>query len=169
MKKMMVLALVGLLGLAFTRILLPAREEEPVPIPASPQRTGDAAAGYRYLITGDYIKSGLPYQLFLAGIGKSTANELHRDSLNAVVPYQYTAVKALNGEVVVAPNCLECHAQVFEGKLYVGLGNSMVDFSDRTRLSPRLAAAAEKFLQHTNPKQLEAATPFLRAMKAISG
>jgi hypothetical protein len=58
--------------------------------------------------------------------------------------HQYTAVKAPNGEVVVAPNCLECHAQVFDGKLCIGLGNSMIDFTDRKKLNPRGAAAAER-------------------------
>jgi hypothetical protein len=169
MKKMMVLALLGIVGLAFTKVMETSSRDKPVPIPASPQRSGDADAGYRYLTTGDYLKSGLPYALFLGGVGKSTVNELHRDSPNALIPYQYTAVKAPNGELVVAPNCLECHAQVFDGRLYVGLGNSMIDFSDRNKLNPRQAMAAEKFLKLGNPRLLEAAAPFLRAMKAISG
>jgi mono/diheme cytochrome c family protein len=169
MKKLLVLAFLGIVGLAFTRVIDLFPTEEPVPIPASPQRSGDPEAGYRYLITGDYLKSGLPYTLFLAGIGRSSANELHRDSLNAAIPYQYTAVKAPNGEVVVAPNCLECHAQVFDGRLYVGLGNSMIDFTDRKILNPRKAELAEKFLTRSNARQLEAATAFLQAMKAISG
>ena len=168
MKKLRVLALLGIVGFAFIQGLR-APLEEPVPIPASPQRSGDPEAGYRYLTTGDYLKSGIPYAMFLAGVAKSSANELHRDSLNAAVPYAFTAVKAPNGEVVVAPNCLECHAQVFDGRLYIGLGNSMIDFTDRKKLNPRMAAAAEKFLKMGNPRQLEAATPFLRAMKAIGG
>lgn len=169
MKKLMVLALLGIIGLAFTRVMKTVNEEEPVPIPASPQRTGDAEQGYHYLTTGDYLKSGVPYDLFLLGFGKKTENLLHRDSLNAVVSYEYTAVKAPNGEVVVAPNCLQCHAQIFDNKLYVGLGNSMIDFTDRKRLNPRGAAAAEKVLQHSDPKKLQAAEAFLRAMKAIGG
>jgi mono/diheme cytochrome c family protein len=143
--------------------------EEPVPIPASPQRNGNAAAGFHYLTTGDYIKSGIPYDLFLLGIGRNPANFLHRDSLNAVISHEYTAVRAANGEVVVAPNCLECHAQVFDGKLYIGLGNTAIDFTDRKKLSPRGASAAERILQHGDPKKFEAAEPFLRAMKAIGG
>jgi mono/diheme cytochrome c family protein len=169
MKKLLVLAFLGMAGLAFTKVMEMSPKEDPVPIPASPQRSGDPKEGYRYLITGDYLKSGLPYTLFLAGIGGSQTNLLHRDSPNAAIPYQYTAVKAPNGEVVVAPNCLECHAQVFDGKLYVGLGNSLIDFTDRKKLNPRMAAFAEKFLARSNARQLEAATPFLRAMKAISG
>lgn len=169
MNKLMVLALLGMMGLAFTKVLQTAREEQPVPIPASPQRTGDAEQGYRYLTTGDYLKSGIPYDLFLLGFGKKSANLLHRDSLNAVVSYEYTAVRAPNGEIVVAPNCLMCHAEIFDNKLYVGLGNSMVDFTDRRTLSPRGAATAEKILRHSDPKKLAAAEAFLRAMKTIGG
>ena len=140
-----------------------------MPIPASPQRSGDVAAGYRYLVTGDYIKSGIPYDYFLLGFGRQATNYLQRDSPNAVISHEYTAVKAPNGEVVVAPNCLECHAQVFQGKLIIGLGNSFVDFSDRKKLNPRGAAMAETVLQKSDPKKYLAAAPFLTAMKTISG
>jgi len=172
MKKMMVLILLGVVGIAFTEALRVDAlrwEDEPVAIPASPQRSGDAGKGYVYLTTGDYIKSGIPYNYFFLGIPKDTNNYLKRDSLNAVVPHQYTAVKAANGETVVAPNCLECHAQVFEGKLYVGLGNSMIDFTDRKKLNPRAAGMAEKMLMQNDARKYEAAMPFLRAMKTISG
>jgi hypothetical protein len=172
MKKMLLLGLLGMMGIAFTRIVPPGRgvsPEEPVPIPASPQRSGDVAAGYRYLTTGDYIKSGIPYDYFLLGFGRTSTNFLHRDSPNAVISHEYTAVTAPNGVEVVAPNCLECHAQVFQGKLYIGLGNSFVDFSDRKKLSPRGAAMAETILQRDDPKKYAAAAPFLTAMKTISG
>jgi len=161
----MVAGAIGVMALAFVRW----EGDQPVPIPASPQRTGDVAAGYRYLITGDYIKSGIPYDYFLLGFGRTAANYLHRDSPNAVISHEYTAVRAPNGETVVAPNCLECHAQVFDGKLYVGLGNTFVDFTDRKKLNPQGAAMAEKVLQHGDPRKYEAAAAFLTAMKTISG
>ena len=170
MKKMMVLVVLGMMALAFTTIIkIGHTREEPVPIPASPQRSGDVAEGYRYLTTGDYIKSGIPYRYFQMGVGQRTTNYLQRDSPNATISHEYTAVKAPNGETVVAPNCLECHAQVFDNKLYIGLGNSMVDFSDRRKLSVQNANMAQAFLQKGDPKKYEAAAPFLTALKAISG
>jgi mono/diheme cytochrome c family protein len=167
MKKILVLTMLGVVGLAFTKTLRLSVKEDPVPIPASPQRSGDATEGYRYLVMGDYIKSGIPYDYFLLGFGKTAANLLHRDSLNAQVSHEYTAVKAPNGEVVVAPNCLQCHAQVFDGRLYVGLGNSMIDFTDRKKLNARGAVLAEKMLAKGDQRKFEAAEPFLRSMKAI--
>jgi len=169
MKKILALGLLAAAGIAFTTVLRYPNGDEPVPIPASPQRAGDAATGYRYLTTGDYLKSGIPYAYFLLGAGKSTTNYLQRDSLNASLSHEYTAVKAPNGEVVVAPNCLQCHAQVFDGKLYIGLGNSAIDFSDSKKLNPRLAAFAQAIIQRGDPKKYEAAKPFLTAMKTISG
>ncbi|MBS1603218.1 MAG: hypothetical protein JST42_11160 [Bacteroidetes bacterium] len=169
MKKILTLGLLAAAGIAFTTVLRYPNGDKPVPIPASPQRSGDAATGYRYLTTGDYLKSGIPYSYFLLGAGKSATNYLKRDSLNALLSHEYTAVKAPNGEIVVAPNCLQCHAQVFDGRLYIGLGNSAIDFSDSKKLNPRTAAFAQAMIQRGDPKKYEAAKPFLTAMKAISG
>src|SRR5882672_5367019 len=165
MNKWIILVFFGALCLAFTSVFHPFPEEEPVRIPASPQRVGDPARGYAYLTTGDYVKSGIPYNYFLLGFGKSQTNYLKREGPNALISHEYTAVKAANGETVVAPNCMQCHAQVFDNKLYVGLGNTLIDFTDRQKLSPGTATLAEQILKKGNPKQFEAAEPFLKAIK----
>src|SRR5689334_11771497 len=105
------------------------QQDERVYIEASPQRSGDAAKGYQYLVTGDYVKSGIPYDFYLLGAGKPKKSWIKRDGLNANVNYDYTVVKAANGENLVAPNCLQCHAQVFDSTLFIGLGNSSIDFT----------------------------------------
>jgi mono/diheme cytochrome c family protein len=169
MKNLIILALSAGLCLAFTSLIHTIREDQPVPIPASAQRSGDPEKGYQYLTTGDYLKSGIPYNYFLLGFGKNTTNYLHRDGLNANIGQEYTAVKAPNGETVVAPNCLECHAQTFDNKLYIGLGNTMIDFTDRQKLNPKGALLAEMVLKKGDPKKYEAAAPFLNAIKVISG
>src|SRR5439155_39509 len=112
MKKWVVLILLGTVCLAFTSVFhqsggqraVDSRREEPVPIPASPQRSGNPVRGFTYLTTGDYLKSGIPYNYFLLGFGKSTVNYLKREGQNANISHEYTAVNAPNGEVVVAPN-----------------------------------------------------------------
>jgi hypothetical protein len=128
---------------------------------------GEADKGYDYLTTGDYIKSGIPYNYFLLGFGKSVSNRLKRDSPNNLISHEYTAVQAPNGETVVAPNCLECHAQVFDDKLYIGLGNTMIDFTDHQKLNARNAEMAEALLKHGDPKKYTAAAPFLNSMKIL--
>jgi mono/diheme cytochrome c family protein len=143
-------------------------KDSPVYIPPSVQRTGNAEKGYAYLTTGDYLKSGIPYGLFAMGFPKDTSNPLGRTGINKNIPHDFTAVKAPNGEMVVAPNCLQCHAQVFEGKLVVGMGNS---FSDFTQNRVGIAVMAENFLKNLKgdqAKKYEAALPFITAIKAIS-
>jgi processive rubber oxygenase RoxA-like protein len=169
MKKIFVLLCFVLICFAFTKAIHSFIREEPVPIPASPQRSGNADKGYNYLITGDYLKSGIPYNYFKLAYGKNNSSFLKRDGFNADISYEYTAVKAPNGEIVVAPNCLQCHAQVFDDKLIIGLGNSTVDFTGGQKLNPKNFEVAENFLLKADPKKYEAAEPFFRTAKAISG
>jgi mono/diheme cytochrome c family protein len=168
MRKILLLITV-VTGVAFTQFVLP---DEPVPIPPSKQRLGgDPKKGFEYLTTGDYVKGGIPYNFFLLGTGGSSKVTktiyLQREGLNQNIPHEYTAVKASNGEVLVAPNCLQCHAQVLDGKLFIGLGNSFSDFTMFQRLNPKMLEQAEAFLKKTKPAQYEAAAPFLTVTKTI--
>jgi processive rubber oxygenase RoxA-like protein len=168
MKKLFVLWCFCLACFAFSKTAQYFSEGEGVFIPSSPQRDGDSKLGYTYLITGDYLKSGIPYNYFRLVYGRNNSNYLKRDSLNAGISYEYTAVKAPNGEIVVAPNCLQCHAQVFDNKLVIGLGNTTIDFTGGEKMNPQNAAMAENFLQKADPKKYDAAEPFLKVVKAIS-
>jgi len=152
---------------SFSSVILSRPIQEPVPVLPSKQRTGDVKAGYEYLTTGDYLRSGIPLSYFKLGFGKNSMNYLKREGVNADIPYDYTVVNAPNGELVVAPNCMQCHAQVFEGRLIIGLGNSSIDFTKNQKLDPRNAEAAERLLKNTDPKKYEAAEPFLRVVKGI--
>ncbi|CAN5717851.1 hypothetical protein BH10BAC3_BH10BAC3_17390 [soil metagenome] len=109
--------------------LLKAAADKPVYIPATPQVIGNADSGYQYLVTGDYLKSGFPYSFFKKAGLKEKENFLKRTGVNDGIPYSYTAINAPNGELVVAPNCLQCHAQRMGDSLIVGLGNTQFDFS----------------------------------------
>lgn len=138
-----------------------------VAIPANPQRNGDSATGYNYLVTGDYIKSGIPYQVFAIGNKKDTLNYLNRTGLNKDIPYDFTVITASNGEVLVAPNCLQCHAEVFDGKLIMGLGNNTADFSNSTSTGGNFKQLYD-FLRMTGGKKFEASKSFLNASKTIT-
>ena len=99
-------------------------------IPATPQRSGDAAAGREYLIYGDYVDAGIPYSLFLTAFGETVDNRLGRTGKAATLPYQFNFVTDPNGVEMAVPTCLECHAQVFDGELIVGLGNTLSDYTE---------------------------------------
>jgi hypothetical protein len=167
MKKLAVI--LGMICISFNTIFLFKPGNDPVPVPASIQRTGDAKAGYIYLTTGDYLRSGIPLSFFKMGFGISTINYLNRDGNNKDIPYDYTVVNSPNGELIVAPNCMQCHAQVFDGKLIMGLGNSSIDFTHGEKLDPKNAAEAEKLLKNLDPKKYTASEPFLRVVKEIGG
>ena len=167
MKKFLVL--LGITGICFSLSddILFLSGREPVPVPPGKQRKGDAKAGYIYLTTGDYLRSGIPLSYFKMGFGKSSLNYLNRDGDNKDIPFDYTVVSASNGERMVAPNCMQCHAQVFDGKLIMGLGNSTVDFTQNEKLDPKNAIAAENLLKNLDHDKYEAAEPFLRVVKGI--
>ena len=167
MKKFGALFFIVIISFAFVTIT-DNLKEDPEFIAPSKQRTGDVKKGYTYLVTGDYLKSGIPYSLFMMGSPKDTNNYLGRTGNNKNLRHDFTAVKAPNGEEIVAPNCLQCHAQVFEGKLIVGLGNSL---SDYTVNRENTALFAEKFLKNLtgeNAKKYEAAKSFINSIKIIA-
>lgn len=133
--------------------------EGPMPLPANEQRTGDPQKGYEYLTTGDFLKSGLPYGVFVMNSGKDKDNLLNREGKNATVGYGYNVIENKGIEMVI-PTCLQCHAAEFDGKLVIGLGNTSLDFSNtsKTDFSGRI-----NMLRNMAPKQYEVAAPFLNA------
>ena len=143
--------------------------DKPVYIPPTKQRTGDPKEGYEYLVKGDYVKRGIPYNIFLFGAGLSMKDDLQRGGINKNISYEYTAIKAKNGEILVAPNCLQCHAQVFDDRLIIGLGNSLADFTQSEKFNAANIELLEKVLKQNAPSQYEAALNFLKVSKAIAG
>ncbi len=164
------LLLIGFVGLVV--VLLSSHTSlrdpvKPIPIPPSPQRSGDAAKGYQYLVSGDYVKGGLPYDLFLMGRGKDSTNFLHRTGLNATVGHDFTVVKAPNGENLVAPNCLQCHAQVVNDSLVLGLGNTFIDFTQGQQLNANALRMMGTMLKRNAPSKYEASAPFIQVAGTI--
>lgn len=167
MKKLCTLLLLILFITLLSAFIVQVANEKPVPIAPSKQRIGDAKKGFEYLTTGDYVKGGIPYNVFLFGMPKSE-NYLGRTGLNAKLSHEYTAVKAGNGEIVAAPNCMQCHAQVFDGKLIVGLGNAGIDFTEHQKMNTKNLTLLEKFIKTRPQKEYEASEPFFRVTKSIA-
>jgi len=166
MKKLKLIFLI--VGCWFTYIAFINDTNKPVALPANSQPSGDSAIGYQYLTTGDYLKSGIPYKMFLLAFGKNKRNYLGRDGFNEDMGHDFTAIKAPNGELVVAPNCMQCHAQVFEDKLYMGLGNTFIDFSIDKPV-PKIANLLFSTLNTVDKKKYEASKNFFQAGKALGG
>ncbi|MEM1185361.1 MAG: hypothetical protein AAGI53_10225 [Planctomycetota bacterium] len=161
-------------------VTLAVAEAEPraksIRLPENPQELGDPDEGYRYLLHGDYIGSGIPLRLYasLSRGEPEPEHRLERLGSGADLPHLLNAFTMPSGaEVVAGMNCLGCHAQVLGDELVIGLGNSLSDWTDSTGLGPvqgmvRLMyppehperVAAEQFLRGVNALQGKTAAPF---------
>jgi hypothetical protein len=160
--------IIAFVGLSFISVTATSdQNEKPIFIPSSTQRTGDAKKGYQYLITGDYLKSGLPYRYFKVLNGKDKHNYLQRTGKNALVPHGFNVVNS-NGIDIVVPTCLQCHAQEMNDSLVVGLGNSFLDFSNIARGNSLIKNLATGFMQTFTPSDYVATKDIMRSMTTIA-
>jgi mono/diheme cytochrome c family protein len=167
MKKYIVILMLCLLGLGFNVIIEPD-PNDPVFIPPSPQREGNPDSGYQYIITGDYVNSGLPTIFYKLGFGRAK-DLLKRDGKNAGIRHDFNVVNAPNGEEIVVPNCLQCHAQVFDDQLIIGLGNANADFTSARGFDSNLLEGILGSYMKVNKKKAEAAKEFLDVGRVIGG
>ncbi|MBK7870397.1 MAG: c-type cytochrome [Saprospiraceae bacterium] len=101
-----------------------------IEVPKTPQElNGDAEAGLNYLIYGDYIGSGIPYEMAKKRFGKNQDAVLKRTGENAHIQYNANVFKAANGVEVMNGNCFACHASELNGEIIIGLGNSFSDYT----------------------------------------
>jgi len=163
MKKLLVAVVIVCSCISF--ITITVVKEDPVVIPASKQRVGNPDSGYHYIITGDYVNSGIPFGLYNLGFKREKSNVLNRQNENGEVRYDFNVVKANNGENVVVPNCFQCHAEFFDGNLIVGLGNSTGDFT-RTKNLKTYEKVLMAYLK-LSPKKYEAAREALTVARSI--
>lgn len=100
-------------------------------VPAEPQRSGDPAKGYDYLVNGGYITCGIPRSAYdmVAGPAGPASSIPGRTGANATLPYNFSAATSSEGVAVVSANCLQCHAGRINGQLVVGLGAADQDFT----------------------------------------
>ncbi|HLO80316.1 MAG TPA: hypothetical protein VK166_05140 [Chitinophagaceae bacterium] len=167
MKKYIVISILCLLGFGFNVVIEPD-PNDPVFIPPSPQREGNPDSGYQYIITGDYVNSGLPTIFYKLGFGRAK-DLLKRDGMNAGIRHDFNVVNAPNGEEIVVPNCLQCHAQVFDDKLIIGLGNANADFTSSRGFDSNLLEGILANYMKLNKKKAEAAKEFMDVGKVIGG
>jgi mono/diheme cytochrome c family protein len=104
-------------------------------VPATPQRPGNAEAGYRALVNAPYVSCGMPYEAYRRVSPATPPSDLlpGRIGRNAELPYYLTAHTNQDGVEVVSTNCLVCHAGQINGEVVVGLGNAFADFTGDPR------------------------------------
>jgi mono/diheme cytochrome c family protein len=100
-------------------------------IPASEQREGDPAEGYRVLLNEGYVGCGLPRSAYSMVVGPAPAEYRlsGRTGFNETLPYDMNAFSTESGVEVVASNCLTCHAGMIGDQVVIGLGDANRDFT----------------------------------------
>ena len=136
-------------------------------IPPSTQREGDPDAGFNYLVYGDYLDSGAPYDLYLSYAGEGI-NRLDRTGDNSKIKYTHTAVTAPNGVRVVTSNCLVCHSQKINGEVVIGLGNAVEDYTQNQAGTLGLVDQTIQALYGSNSPEWEAYEPYSRGLHAVA-
>jgi mono/diheme cytochrome c family protein len=125
-------------------------------LPPSPQdTTGDPAAGFDFLIHGDYIGSGVPLSIMQSAAKRMPADQPYpRNELNEGIPYFMTAFIAPNGAKVANGNCFTCHAGKVDGELVIGLGDSFSDF-EKSMVFMGVGMRMGMRMQYSKKKDLE--------------
>jgi mono/diheme cytochrome c family protein len=137
-------------------------------IEASIQReNGDPQKGFTYLVTGNYISSGIPLDVFKSFFQPS-ADDLGRDGDNKGIPYNFNVIKNAAGFKMVATTCLTCHADRLNGQIVVGLGNMTNDNTNDASQLVNFADAATQLRYPKGSPEWLAYEPFSRATKAIA-
>ena len=96
--------------------------------PSKQQTDGNPEKGLEFLIYGDYIGSGIPFDFYKDQLLEKADTVLKRNGNNSHLPYLLNAFEAENGVEVVSGNCFTCHAAEMNGEIILGLGNSFSDY-----------------------------------------
>ena len=100
-------------------------------MPYPQHKTGDPEKGLDYIMHGNAVGNGIPYPMYQRLFKETQDTVLNRTGDNGKVPYFNTVFTTVKGERVVSGNCFFCHAATnpATGKVHLGLGNSLGDFT----------------------------------------
>lgn len=167
MRKITVLSFI-IFFVAFASAFIQKTESPFLSLSKSPQRNGNAADGYRYLLYGDYVQSGPPDLLYDFIFGKKDLGYLDREGKNGKVAFYFNVISAENRKEIVVPNCLQCHADVFNKELIIGLPRANGNFTYRQSYgNPFFQKAAYRFLEEVFPQYYAAGKEFITSAEWV--
>lgn len=118
---------------------------------------GDPEKGWEYLISGDYIGSGIPFDLVKKKIANQKDTILNRTGENAYMPFGLTVFNHANGIKVMSGNCLTCHGGFLNDEFIPGLGGlGTNDFSKKNAGSFKVLNTLVKLKYKKGTKEREA-------------
>ncbi len=165
--------------LAFSLTILSCQNKNQVPKPipilettetlsASIQRAGNIENGYDYLVNGNYVDSGIPFDLWISLRGENAENILKRQGDNAKIGYGFNVVTTSNNTRVVGANCLNCHASTINNEFVIGLGNTDFDFTTDQSSNISILDFLMKGSYNLNSPEYQAFIPYKRGFQVIS-
>lgn len=129
---------------------------------------GDPQKGLDYLVYGDYIGSGIPYEFMEKRLEGFTDTILNRSGKNGKMVYSYNVFKSENGMDVAAGNCFTCHSSELNGEMILGLGGTFNDFSKSQKFKVSMLNFLVKRKYKKNSEERAAFQNYSKMSKAIT-
>lgn len=104
-------------------------QEGQVTLVGEAQPLGNPEQGLQYLLYGDFVGGGIPYDTYMRFVGGTEDNVLNREGDNAQLPRNFNAFTVNGARVVGGITCLGCHSSYLNGELVLGLGNTFSNFA----------------------------------------
>ncbi len=145
-------------------------------IPQKQLSGGDPQKGYEYLIYGDYMGTGIPYQTFKKVlnkqlkrlVGDDDGKVLDRTGINEDIPFSHTAFTSPSGAKVVNGNCFSCHASHFNGEVVLGMGNTFANYRHNFKLPMLAMNTLMRIKYDKDSPEWQSYEPSLPIVKALS-
>lgn len=90
---------------------------------------GNPEAGFNFLVYGSYIGTGIPFDFIEKKAKKDKDTLLKRTGVNAYIDHSANVFEADNGIQVINGNCFTCHSGEIDGKIYIGIGNTLETYN----------------------------------------
>lgn len=165
--KIILTSLSFILSIIIAGIVIPDSFKR-IEILPSPQRNGNPDLGYDYLVNGNYVGSGIPFELVSMFFPKDSANHLQREGEAAYIPPGFNLTTHTNGTKILSPNCLTCHSEKINDQFIVGLGNTTFDYSINTQSFSKVLSTLIKNRFTEQSSQYESFHQFEKAAAALS-
>lgn len=138
-------------------------------IEAFPQQEGgDPTAGLNYMLSGEYVGGGIPYDLFRAR-GKKLVEKMGTPNpQNKDVPYIMSVFDTKDGVKVVSGNCFTCHSAPLGDSIFFGIGNYASDYRANMTGFFKVMDKVVGVKYGKNSKEQTAFEDFHRYLEAIS-
>jgi mono/diheme cytochrome c family protein len=139
-------------------------------LPANEQDlTGDPDAGREFLLYGDFVGSGLPYEAGKMIFGMFGNDDLGREGKSEGIPHSFNVFTTPNGvEVIGGLTCYSCHSAMLDGERVFGVGNHASDFTRDSAESLDLADRLVKIRYPAGSPEREAYEVFERGARAVA-